>query len=155
MQRSEIITELKKYFDIRELVCPHTYNKFGKVVSWQFLDTEILHVILVIRRDILKIPMQVNNWHKGGIWDERGLRCNLCETTRSKTIKKEIYLSAHCNGAGIDFVLSSLSAADARKIIKANQHLLPYPIRLESNSTWVHVDIYDYMNGETINYFEG
>ena len=28
--RRDIIKELKQYFDIKELVCPHTYEKFEK-----------------------------------------------------------------------------------------------------------------------------
>lgn len=30
MSREEIIKELKKYFDIKELVCNHIYDKFGE-----------------------------------------------------------------------------------------------------------------------------
>ena len=30
MNRKEVIAELKKFFDIRELVCQHTYNAFGE-----------------------------------------------------------------------------------------------------------------------------
>lgn len=33
MSRSELIKKLKQNFDIRELVCPHCYKKFGEG-SW-------------------------------------------------------------------------------------------------------------------------
>ena len=33
MSRQEIIEKLSKYFDIQELVCPHTYQKFSDK-SW-------------------------------------------------------------------------------------------------------------------------
>ena len=145
MNRNIIIAEVKKYFDIQELVCPHTYNTF-KDVSWQFLDTEILHTILVVRRDILKIPMICNDYKYGGRWSQRGLRCNICQLCRDKTIAGKIYLTAHANGAGLDFVFGAntgMTAEKARRLIKANKHILPYNIRLEKSVTWLHVDCYD------------
>ena len=59
MDREQILKEIKPYFDIDELVCDHTYAKWGEK-SWQFLDTDFLHCLLVIRRDILKVPMYAN-----------------------------------------------------------------------------------------------
>ena len=145
MNRKEIIQKLSKYFDIQELVCPHTFKAFGNL-SWQFLDTQQLHTILVLREDILKVPMVCNDYKFGGKITQRGFRCNICSIPKDKTLKNQIYLSAHCNGAGNDFVFSSstdMSAEKARQIIKANQHLLPYNIRIEKTVTWLHVDTYD------------
>ena len=56
MTRNEILTEIKQYFDIDELVCNHILKKWGEN-AWQFLDTDYLHCQLIIRRDILKKPM--------------------------------------------------------------------------------------------------
>lgn len=152
MNRKQLITDLKKYFDVRELVCPHTYNAFGER-SWQFLDDNLLQTILIVRRDILKVGMTVNTYHKGGIYDERGLRCNICDIVKAKTKKNQLYLSAHCNGAGIDFIPSGMTAEQARQQIRDNAFLLVVPIRLEKNVSWVHLDVYDYMNGDMINEF--
>lgn len=152
MTRQEIITELKNYFSIRDLVCDHVFNNFGER-AWQFLDTELLHTILVVRIDILKTPMFVNYPNSGR--DERGLRCNLCSIVMQKTKQKKSYLSAHVNGAGVDFDAKGLTAEQTRQKIKDNKDLLPYPIRLEKNVSWVHIDIYDYCNGQIINEFEG
>lgn len=152
MNRSEIITELKKFFCIQELVCNHTYSAFGDK-SWQFLDTEILHTLLFVRRDILKVPCTINDWHKGGVYSQRGLRCNICQLTRDKTIAFKIYLTAHANGAAFDVIPTGMSAEQARKLIEANKHLLPYAIRLENAVNWLHMDCYDYMNGNMVNYF--
>ena len=58
--RDEIIRELHKYFQIRELVCEHTHSKWGER-AWQFLDTNYLACLLVIRRDILQLPMTCNH----------------------------------------------------------------------------------------------
>ena len=68
MSRKEIIRELSDYFDIQELVGPIEYLKFGNN-CWRYLRTELLHTILVVRRDILRVPMYVNNWEIGSyLW---------------------------------------------------------------------------------------
>lgn len=152
MKRKELITELQKYFEIREFVCQHTFKAFGER-SWQFLDDNLLETILIVRRDILQSGMTVNNYHKGGMYSQRGLRCNICQLVKDKTSKNQIYLSAHCNGAGIDFIPSGMIAEEARQRIKANASMLPYPVRLEKNVSWVHIDVYDYMNNKTVNEF--
>ena len=151
MTRSEIIEQLKKYFIIQELVCSHTYNRFADR-SWQFLDTELLHTLLVIRQNI-GLPIYVNNWDSRGQFSQRGLRCNICQLVKDKTTKNQIYLTAHSNGAGIDFDVKGRTAHEVRTWIKQNQSLLPYPIRLEEGVTWVHLDIYDPCNGKKINTF--
>ena len=152
MDRKTLITRLKVYFDIMELVCPHVYNAFGDR-AWQFIDDKLLETLLVVREDILKVGITVNTYHKNGIYDERGLRCNLCEIVMGKTKANTCYLSAHVNGAGIDFTARGMSAEMVRVKIKANENLLPHSIRLERDVTWVHMDIYDYMNGRKINEF--
>ncbi len=152
MTRLQIINELKKYFDIRDLVCPHTYAKFGSN-SWQFLDTEILHVLLVLRIDILKTPLIINTYLKGGDKTQRGLRCNICQLVKEKTAENQIYLTAHANGAGLDIIPTGMTAEQARKKIESLKALLPYPVRLERDVTWIHIDIYDYMNGNQVNFF--
>jgi len=140
--RRDIIKELKQYFDIKELVCPHTYKKFGEI-SWQFFDSEFLENLLILRRDVLKVPLSCNDWSKGGQFSQRGFRCNICELVKSKTLKNQIYLSAHCNGAGADFSSSKMSAKQMRELIKENQHLFTVPVRVERDVSWLHFDIYD------------
>jgi hypothetical protein len=155
MTRQQIIQRLSKYFDIQELVCKHTYDRF-KNLSWQFLDTEILHTVLVLREDILKVGMICNDYKFGGKRTQRGLRCNICPLCKEKTLKNQIYLTAHANGAGMDFVFgvkSGMTAAKARQLIKQNSHLLPYNVRIEKDVTWLHIDCYD--TGEKVNEFNG
>jgi hypothetical protein len=159
MTRIEIIEKLKDHFDIRELVCPHTYKAFGDK-SWQFLDTEELHLLLVIRVDILKVAMTINNYHIGGTFTQRGIRCNICQLVKTKTSKNQIYMSAHCNGAGFDADADGMTAQQARVKIKENQNLLPYPIRLEATTsgevtTWIHFDKYDDGTGRKVVEFAG
>ena len=142
MTRQELIVKLKKYFDIRELVCQHTFNAFGER-SWQFFDRDFLEMLLVLREDVIKEPMIINNWHKGGKFSQRGFRCNICQLTKSKTLKNLIYLTAHANGSAIDFDVPKKTSAQVRAIIKDGASLLPCNVRCEANVSWVHIDIYD------------
>lgn len=148
MERNEIIDKLKKYFNIKELVCPHVYAKFREA-GWMFLSTALLHTLLIIREDIVKRPMIVNS---GSIFTQRGLRCNMCQLVRSKTSS---YLSAHVLGEGLDFSCNDISAEEIRKLIASNSDKLPYKIRFETGVTWVHFDCYDDLDGSKISYFKG
>ena len=133
MDRNQILAEIKKYFDVDELVCDHTYAKWGQS-SWEFLDTYYLACLLIIRRDILKKPMYCN----GNSTHQRGLRCNRCPMVRQKS---SVYLSSHILGKAGDFSVQGMTAQQARDAIKANQHLLPCPIRMEKGVSWLHVDV--------------
>ena len=146
MTRSEVLNEVKKYFKIQELVCPDVYKRFGES-AWRFLDTNLLHGLLLIRRDILKTPITVNN---GSSFTQRGLRCNRCQLVRTKTTP---YLSAHVLGKGIDFDAKGYTAAQSREKIKANIDLFPFPIRLEDGVNWVHFDVIDMENGQKLTLF--
>ena len=133
MNREDIIRELHKYFQISELVCEHTYSRWGER-AWQFLDTGFLHALLIIRRDILQAPMTCN--HSSAT--QRGLRCNMCELVKEK---KNNYLSSHILGKAGDFTVKGLTAQQARDRIKNNTHLLPCNIRMEDKVTWLHFDV--------------
>lgn len=144
MKRKEIIQRLKKYFEIRELVCPHTYRAWGNA-SWKFLQTDALHTLLVLREEILQVPMVINTYHIGQNVTQRGLRCNLCPLMRNKTLNGVLYLTAHRGGAWdvVFTIKSGMTAARARRKIKEKQHLLPCNVRIEKNVTWLHIDVYD------------
>lgn len=146
MTRQEIITELKQYFRIGELVCNHVYDRFGEQ-SWMFLSTQLLHTLLILRTEIVKLPMVVNN----STMKQRGLRCNLCQLVSSK---KTPYLSAHVTGNGIDFTCKDKTAEEIRNIITDNKDKLPYNIRLEDGVSWVHIDCYDNGSNNKITLFK-
>lgn len=133
MKRETILRNVRKFFDIDELVCNHVAAKWGDR-AWQFLDTDFLHALLIIRRDILKAPM----WCNSSTLHQRGLRCNLCELVQNK---KSVYLSAHILGKAGDFTVEGMTAEEARTLIKANAHLLPCNIRLEGGVSWLHIDV--------------
>ena len=130
---------IKKYFDIKELVCPHVYDKHREN-SWNFFDPRLLDTLLVIREAINK-PIYVNNWDMDGNFSQRGLRCNICPLVKEKTALEKLYVTAHSQGMGIDFDVKGMSAEEVRKWIKDNQILLPHPIRLEEDVNWVHLDV--------------
>lgn len=133
MNRGELISQLSNYFSVEELVCDHTYTKWGEM-SWQFLDTNYLHCLLIIRRDILQMPMVCN----GGAIKQRGLRCNLCTLVKEK---ETVYLSSHILGKAGDFSITGMSAEEARRKIKASSSMLPCNIRIEADVTWLHFDV--------------
>ena len=132
MNREQIIRELHRFFQVRELVCSHVFSKWGER-SWQFLSTDYLHNLLVIRRDILQMPMVCN--HDGA--EQRGLRCNMCRMVKEK---KAAYLSSHILGRAGDFSVQGLTAQEARSRIRTMQNLLPYPMRMEGGVSWLHID---------------
>ena len=132
MDRQQVLKEIKAFFDVQELVCDHTFAKYGER-SWQFLDTDFLHALLIVRRDILKRPMYSN----GNNAHQRGLRCNRCQLVREKS---QVYLSAHIQGKAGDFTVTGMTAEQARQAIKNNASLLPCQIRLERGVSWLHMD---------------
>lgn len=133
MSREEIIRAIGEFFQVEELVCEHTFAKWGER-SWQFLDSAFLECLLVIRRDILKAPMVCNH----STAHQRGLRCNRCELVRSKNA---VYISSHILGKAGDFTVSGMDAAQARSLIKAQVDKLPCRIRLEAGVSWLHFDV--------------
>lgn len=140
MTRNEIITQLRAFFDVSELVCPHTFARFGEQ-SWQFFDTATLNTLLVLRTEILCVPMTIN----AGKSTQRGLRCNMCELVKGK---KKQYLSAHIMGKGFDVVSDKMTAQEMRDAIVANADRLPVPIRIENGVSWLHFDTFDPSNGK-------
>lgn len=146
MERKQIIDQLKKYFKLSELVCPHILKRFGDT-AWMFLSTQILHTLLVLRTEIINKPLIINHSNA----KQRGMRCNICPMVKEKTTA---YESAHCNGMGFDITVVGMSAEEARNQIKQNEDKLPYPVRLEEDVTWLHIDCYDPCNNKKINTFK-
>lgn len=135
MTREEILKEVKKFFDVTELVCDHTYAKWGEK-SWQFLDTDLLHVLLILRRDIIKLPLYCNSKTQ----KQRGLRCNMCPEVKNK---KAVYLSSHIFGKALDLNcgVPSMTAEKMRQLIKENADKFPCQIRIEKSVSWLHLDV--------------
>lgn len=148
------MSKITDYFRIEELVCLHVYNRF-KEKSLDFIDYKLKETLLVIREKLDR-PIYINNWIWGGNKSQRGLRCNVCALAKEKTMLNKNYLSAHVLGKGVDFTVKGMTAEEVRQWLQKNQILLPYPIRVESDVTWVHVDVLEYrQSGDKITYFKG
>lgn len=132
-EREKIISDLSPYFKVKELVCEHTFAKYGER-SWDFLDTDFLKVLLLLRREIFRRPMFCNF----GSYHQRGLRCNRCQLVRSK---EGVYLSAHVLGKAGDFTIQDLTANAARMLVRNNADRFPVPVRIERNVNWLHIDV--------------
>jgi hypothetical protein len=129
------------YFSLDELVCPDVYEKFGEI-AWQFFDSRLLITIDTIRQKIGK-PIFINDWQVHGLFDERGFRCIQCNLVKDAIKINRLYVSPHMTGQGVDFDVQGLIASEVRDWIIKNQNLWPYPIRLENNVNWVHLDTRD------------
>lgn len=138
MTRNMLLTKVKAYFNIKELVCKHVYNKYGQT-AWQFISTELLSILYTLRYEIIKQPMIINTWAQFGQFSQRGLRCNMCKLVKDKNTP---YLSAHVLGKAVDFHVTGVSPEDIRKMIKDNVDKFEYPIRLEEGTNWIHIDCY-------------
>ena len=148
----EIMKDFKTYFTTKQLVCPHVLKQYSEAQIWSFFDKRILETLAVLRTEIINKPMVINT--SDGSFTQRGLRCNCCDLVRTQTNKNNPYLSAHVRGSGIDFVVPGTDSEQVRQLIAKNKDLLPYPIRLESGVTWVHVDV-DNFTKDKIQYFKG
>ena len=118
------------YFTTKELVPPETYLKLGDTALTLF-DKKILITLEFIREQLGK-PITVNNWHTGGHFKYRGFRPADCKVGALK--------SAHKTGEAVDFNVKNMTAEDVRVWLKKNADILPYPIRCESEVSWVHID---------------
>ena len=130
-----------QFFQLNELVCPDVFNKFGQM-AWQFFDDRTLVTIDWVRRTLDR-PVTINNWHNGGEFTQRGLRCSTCQLVRDAAIANRVYVSPHMLGKAFDFDVEGLSAAEVRVWIALNKDKLPYPIRLEKDVDWLHLDTED------------
>lgn len=141
-----MIADIKSYFNISELVCPHVLSTFGEL-AWGFFRNDYLETILFLRRHF-GVKMYCN--YAG--MTQRGIRCNICDLVRTK-IKP--YLSGHVLWCGGDWSFEGYEAEQMRQEIKKIAHLLPYPIRLEKDVSWVHIDTLEYGRKGKVTEFNG
>lgn len=145
MDEDKLLESFKEYFDAMEVVDPFTYNRHGDR-SWKFIDFRLMANVLFMRVAINK-PFHVNNWARGGNFDERGLRSNMTSRFKSKTKRDQLYLSAHTMGKALDFHISDMPAAKVRDWAVRNAEYFPYPARFEDKLrgnpiSWVHIDTF-------------
>jgi hypothetical protein len=132
-----------EYFAIQELVSPVVYNKWGQQ-AWMFFDEDVLRELDLIREN-LGAPIIINNWHNKGSLKQCGLRSNLDEIPKTKTLKNNLYLSFHTMGKAFDL---HNGFGNHRKLYDVCYELIKKGKlkkfnRLENfNNTlcWVHID---------------
>ena len=140
-----------KYFNIKELVSPQVFNKYGEF-AWKFFDETFLQDLDTIRE--FHGPITINNWSGGGKNTQCGLRCNLDPLVKGKS---SIYCSSHIMGKAADLHSSNIKKLyqDVEALFK--QGKLKAIKRIESsNSTkfgWCHVDSFQTANSDTLEVF--
>lgn len=132
-----VFTDIKEYFDIRELVCDHVYEIHGEA-AWRLFDMRLLEVLLWLRVKLNR-RITINSRSRG--FTQRGIRCNLCSLVRDKSAKEILYVSPHILAAGVDFDVDGMLASEVRQWIELNKQGLPHPVRLEKDVSWVHMDV--------------
>lgn len=115
----------------QELVCPITFKRFGKN-SIRYIDPRLISVLNVLRAEIDE-PMTVNNWHIGGNFVGSGLRVH--------GSKHWSQFSAHSFGMAIDARGSEWDTEVVRRAIIDGDIVLPHPVRVELDVSWLHIDV--------------
>lgn len=156
MDEEELLETFQEYFGIQEIVDPETFNKYGEG-AWMFIDFRLMAVVLFMRVGIGK-PFNVNNYTRGGSFDERGLRSNMSNIVASKIRKGKLYLSAHTMGKAIDFHINGMPATEVRDWARENTEFFPYKARFENLMngkpiSWVHVDVYYKRSNNQVEFF--
>ena len=136
-----------KYFTLFELVCPHVLAKYGER-AWMFLDSRLILNLDTIRERLNK-PIYVN---RGGL-TQRGLRCPQCQIVRDKFEAGVLYMSAHTMGKAVDFDVEGMTAEEVRGWLKEHGAYLPYPVRVENDVNWVHLDVFPNPKDEKVYFF--
>lgn len=135
---------IPKYFELYELLPPelYTYDMMTSEVARErafanYFDRKLLETIDIIRGKIIKAPLICNTWFQDGNRVASGYRSSKCPVGVAK--------SQHKEGKAVDLVCNKYTAEQMRQMIKDNEHLLPYPIRMEEgpNITWCHIDVKD------------
>ena len=134
----------KQYFDLREVVSKQVYERYGQQ-AWSFFDLRLLAVVVWLRQN-LGIPLVCNNWAKGGQLDERGFRANLDPLVANKTKAGKLYCTAHSRGQAIDLSSGKMTAEEMRRWIRQHREDLPFPIRMEKDVNWLHIDVANVTN---------
>lgn len=156
MDEDDLLETFQEYFGIQEVVDPETFNRHGEG-AWMFVDFRLMAVVLFMRVGIGK-PFHVNNYTRGGSFDERGLRSNISNIASTRTKKGQLYLSAHTMGKALDFHINGMPATDVRDWARKNAEYFPYKARFENLMHgkpigWVHVDCFYRRSNKQVEFF--
>ena len=123
---------ISKYFKIHELVPPALYKKRGEK-AWLLIDSRLIEMIDKIKEKFPKGSMSINDYHWRGkrLWS--GIR-----TSDSPYYSNS---SLHSYGKAIDAVFSEYNVEEIRQYIIDNPDEFPYIKGIETNISWLHIDV--------------
>lgn len=128
--------KLTEHFYLDEFIPPEIYSARGKK-SIELLDMRIIAGVQFLREKS-GVPFIINNWSKGGIYDERGLRL-----ANTRTGAK---WSQHKYGRAVDIDPVGITVAELYQVCKQNEKYLidaGFITTIENiafTKTWLHVD---------------
>lgn len=105
--------KISEHFDVRELVTPEIYAKFGSNSKW-FVTEKQINFAEFLRNHFGK-AITINNWHTGGHLQNRG--------TRNPISDVGAVYSQHKLANGIDFNVSGMGSDQVYDYILANEKL--------------------------------
>lgn len=125
-----------KHFKAQELVPKHIFELRGEK-SLELIDERVI-ITLDTLRELLGKPITVNNWLWGGNRNWSGLRT---AGFYSSIEAFEKSLSQHKYGRAVDFLVKGMSADEVREFIYKNKEKFPYITFIETEISWVHIDV--------------
>lgn len=117
-----------EHFSIKELVPKDTYNKYRER-AWMFIDPRLCVVLDELRKQVGPVVINSVAWDR----NESGFRHPGCEYY-SPT-------SQHSHGRAADCVSNSWEASNVRQKILSGEIQFSYPVTLEDNVSWLHIDV--------------
>jgi len=121
---------IPRHFDTKELVDEETFNLLGENAIKLF-DEDLLIAIDTLR-ETYNSPITINNWHREGMYSQRGFRSSK-SNTGSPT-------SQHRFGNAFDLTVIGIPAETVRQHIIANKDKYYGINRMEADVSWVHID---------------
>ena len=140
---------ITKNFRIEELVHPAIVGKWGdSAISWVHCDAP---KTLQKLRDHLGVPITINDYHAGGLYESSGVRLPTGGVGAS--------LSSHRGGFGFDLKFKGLSIDAVYIHIIQNPDLYPHISRIENieytrsahgslGRDWLHIEICHERHGD-------
>ena len=119
-----------RYFKIIELVPESLYTKRG-MQCWDLFDDRILRAADRVR-EIIGLPMIVNDWHKGGIRTDSGYRV-------ANSVIGAVY-SQHKYGRALDMVCPKMRAQAVRDRVLVDPVCNGLITCIEDGVEWLHID---------------
>jgi len=140
--------QVSKNFKITEFVQIDTYAMYGAARSAQFIDGRLIDIVQYLR-DSLGVPLTINDWCRGGKYNESGLRSPGDEHYSSQ--------SQHTFGRAVDLKSSELSTQVlynkiAERFEQLNNLGATTLEGIRHTPSWVHLDC-RYLGGQELTKF--